>query len=392
MVGTAQADSLAIFIRKVGYSVGVESLLSRARDFGRAYASVASFRESDWTNLVEGSWHLKSGNVADVFSALDIARIYNREVFPGTIGEALGILYKLDPSRDWELGIRLLVASAIVRSDGDVFLNSLASEFRPVETSTALLKMIQAKREALFEVFATPRDRERIARVVSIDRQRTNRGSATGGALSSLVRSQPLEAKSQGLGLPQTIDVFDVDAPSADYLRKVTVSRRGWAESLGLYARGALTIEGNQFLVELSSRGFAGRDGSYVVWPTCFELEANLYKPDSFSNLNIQSSWDFQVAIFRAMGGKCGFASLHLPRVAGRIREIYDAYRELSQHRNMIRNEVSSHVIGSVMLSEALTREEMPPNLDGVWREDLTPYGITVRPSKTIEKAITVRP
>lgn len=390
MVGTAQADNFAVFVRKIGYSVGLESLLSRARDFGEAYASIPSFRDSDWTELVDKKWGI-SNNIADVFGALDLARVQNREVYPGLIGESLGILAKQHGVIPQD-ALEFLIATAIVKSDGDVFLNGLRREFNEQETGKSLVRMIEAKREVLFEIFSAPRDREAVARTVSIERQRSNKGSASGGGLAGLTRSQSLSSKTQGLGLPQAIDVYKVDGPSPDYLRKVATSRRGWAESLGLFAKGRITAKGDHFLVGLADSGFAIADGTFLVWPTLFELASNQFRPASFQRLHLLSSWEFQLAIFHSLGGKAPFSRWEELDVSRQIGTIYETYRGLSQHRSMIRNEVSSNIVSSVILAEALASQGSVPDLDSAWKGDrsLSP-SITVRPSKSIEYAITVR-
>jgi hypothetical protein len=391
MVGTAQADNFAVFVRKVGYSVGLEFLLTRARDFGEAYANTPSFRDSDWTELVDKKWNI-TNNIADVFGALDLARVQNREVYPGLIGEALGILAKLHGVIPKE-ALELLIASAIVKFDGDIFLNGLRHEFNEQEVGKALVRMIEAKREALFEIFSVPRDREAIARTVSIERQRSNKGSASGGGLAGLTRSQPLGAKALGLGLPQAVDVYKVDTPSPDYLRKVSVSRRGWAESLGLFAKGRITPKGDRFLVGLANSGFAKADGTFLVWPTLFELESNQFRVESFQHFRLLSSWEFQLALFRSLGGKVPFARWEKLNVSQRIGTIYEAYRSLSQHRSMIRNEVSSNIVSSVLLAEALANGNSAPDIGAAWqgKKSLIP-SISIRSSKSIEYAITVRP
>lgn len=392
MVGTAQADNFAVFIRKVGFSVGVESLLGRAGDFGRAYANVASFRESDWTELVYNKWKLKSLNVGDVFGALDIARIANREVYAGNTGEALGIVHKLLSGPALDGAIRFLVATAIVRFDGDIFLNALRSAFIPDQTRSALIKMVSTKREALFACFKSPRDREAIARVVSIERQKGNKGSTGGGGLSSLTRSAPLGARAEGLGLPTSPDIYAVESPSPDYLRKVTTTRRGWAESLGLFRDGNTTTQGDSFLLELSKHGFSRVDGTFVVWPTTFDLEANLFRPEHFSSLGLLSSWDFQLSVYRGLGGRVAIGDPDIGDVCGRIAKAFRSYKELSQHRTMIRNEMSSQVAYAVLLAMAFGKGEKISDIGSLLRSDLSDFGITVRPSKTIELAITVRP
>jgi len=396
MVGTAQVDNFGVFIKKIGYSVGVEALLRRAIDFGERYASVASFRDSDWNWLVHEKWNLKTANVGDVFAALGIAKVQNREVFPGPIGEALGITRKLlDVQSEYEQACKLLVALAIVDADGDIFLNALRSKFHKGETAKALMSMVRAKRYALFELFKSARDRESVATAVSIERQRTNKGGGSPGGLSGIAKGAPLSERVQGLGLPQRTDINAVDAPSADYLHKITVSRRGWAESLGLFRGDDLTDEGFRFLSTASQSGLSCKDGTCCVWPTKFEVEANQFDHRGLDALSLLTTWQFQEIVFRALGGVASKAeptTKEIDELARGIVEIYHAYRELSQHRNMIRNEVSSQIVMSVFLACAYVAKKPTKNIEAMLRSPLlSERGITVRESRTIELAITVR-
>jgi hypothetical protein len=396
MVGTAQVDNFGVFIKKIGYSVGVEALLRRAIDFGERYASVASFRDSDWNWLVHEKWNLKTANVGDIFAALGIAKVHNREVFPGPIGEALGITRKLLDAHEFEQACRLLVALALVDADGDIFLNALRSRFDKRDTAKALVSMVREKRFALFELFKSTRDREAVAGAVSIERQRTNKGGGSPGGLSSISRGVPLQERVQGLGLPQRTDINLIDAPSPDYLHKITLSRRGWSESLGLFRGEDLTDAGLLFLSTASQSGLSCRDGTYCVWPTKFEVEANQFDARGLSELNLLTTWQFQEIVFRALGGTVSTSSPvanDIDELARDIVAIYQAYRDLSQHRNMIRNEVSSHIVTSVLLARAYVTKRTTKNIEAMLRSPLlAEHGITVRESRTIELAITVRP
>ena len=397
MVGTAQVDNYIVFIRKIGYSVGLESLLRRATDFGARYAAVPSFRESDWTSLVhdKDKWNLKTSNVGDVFAELGIAKVRNREVFPGPIGESLGISRKLLPDSEYKRACRFLVALAIVTADGDIFLNALRSKFDKEATSKALILMIGEKRNALFEIFRNTPEREAVAGAVSIERQRTNKGGGSPGGLAGVAKGLPLSERTQGLGLPQPLNINSVETPSKDYLHKITISRKGWAESLGLFSGEDLTDAGFAFLLRLSQAGLSSKDGTFCVWPTAFDLESNQFDSKAFDILHPLSTWQFQLAVFRAMGGHVAASTPNatdINRAAQLIAEIYRAYRDLSQNRRMIRNEVPKQVISAVFLARALSLEIPALDIDAVIESPLLlGHGVTVRISKTIEQAITVR-
>jgi hypothetical protein len=393
MVGTAQAADFAIFMRKIGYSVGLEHLVSRAGGFGRAYAASESFRYSDWVRLMRESWNLKSDHVADVFASLKIVRVVNRDPIPGAIGEALGILARRLDGEAYERAVRFLVLLAVISHDGDIFLNALASGFRREEFQDALLQAIRSKREALFSVFGSYPEKEAVFHAVAIDRQRTNRGSSGGKTLDSLAKGRPLTDRTSGLGLPQKLDLTRLDEPSEDYLNKVLVTRRGWADSLGLY-HDALTDRGIELLSWLRERGFGQGAGPFLVWPTSFEIAKARFDLGTFSAIPIKSTLDFMQAVAEGLRGEPTKASSDSPTgkpFVSYVAAVYDDFRALSQNRSMIRNELPLEVLGATWYAEGEAIGTAVP-LDQSRLETARPEeGLVIRTSQTIELAITVK-
>ena len=80
MAATAHSDPYAIFMRKVGYSVGLERTLERAGDLEAMYASSRDVTASSWKELVSSQehWGLKSDNIADVFYSLRLIQRTSR--------------------------------------------------------------------------------------------------------------------------------------------------------------------------------------------------------------------------------------------------------------------------------------------------------------------------
>lgn len=397
MVGTAQAADFAIFIRKIGYSVGLEDLVSRAADFGRAYGSLDSFRYADWMRLVREKWGLtsKSDHISDVFGVLGIVRVIHRDPIPGPIGEALGILSKRLDDKAYSEAVRFLVLLAVITHDGDVFLNALAASFQRSNLLESLLQVIRSKREILYTVFRSYQEQEAVFHAVRIDRQRTNRGSSGGKTLDSLSKGVPLGVRVGGLGLPQKIDIHHLDVPSEDYLDKVLVTRRGWAEALGLYGNGALTDAAVQLLSTLRANDFGAGAGSFLVWPAEFEVSKARFDKGAFASIPIKSTLDTMRIVCQAISirgptgdGGTPTGEPFVSYVAG----VYGDYKALSQNRSMIRNELPLEVLGATWYAQAhsagstaiLSRSRLEvPGLDA--------QGIITRASQTIELAVSVR-
>lgn len=393
MVGTAQAADFAIFMRKIGYSVGLESLIARAGDFGRAYADRESFRYADWVRLVQENWDLKSDNISDVFASLRIVRIVNRDPIPGPIGEALGILARRLDGEGYERAVRFLVLLTVIAQDGDIFLNALASNFRREEFRSSLQQVVRSKREALFSVFGSYQEKEAVFRAVTIDRQRTNRGSSGGKTLDSLAKGRPLTDRTTGLGLPQKLDLTRLDEPSGDYLDKVLVTRRGWAEALGLY-HGFLTDRGIQLLSWLRESNFGYGAGPFLVWPTSFEIAKARFDLRSFSTIPIQSTLDFMRVVAEGLCGRPATSSSSSPSgvpFVSYVAAVYDDFKSLSQNRSMIRNELPLEVLGATWYAEGETNGG-PVTLERSLLDAASFEGdLVIRTSQTIELAITVK-
>lgn len=393
MVGTAQAADFAIFIRKIGYSVGLENLVSRAGDFGRAYAARESFRYADWVRLVRETWDLKSAHVGDVFASLKIVRIVNRDPIPGPTGEALGILARRLNGEEYERAVRFLVLLAVISQDGDIFLNALATSFRREEFRASLLQVIRSKRETLFSVFGSYQEQEAVFHAVTIDRQRTNRGSSGGKTLDSLAKGRPLTDRTTGLGLPQKIDLSRLDEPSEDYLDKVLVTRRGWADALGLY-HGALTDRGIGLLSWLRESRFGHGAGPFLVWPTSFEIAKARFDLGTFSTIPIQSTLDFMRVVAEGLRGRPATTSSGSPAgdsFMSYVAAVYDDFRSLSQNRSMIRNELPLEVLGATWYAEG-EANGVAVALEQSLLDTASPeQGLVIRTSQTIELAITVK-
>lgn len=395
MVGTAQAADFAIFMRKIGYSVGLENLLARVSDFGRAYGATDSLRYADWMKLVREQWKLRSDHVGDVFASLRIVRIVNREPIPGPIGEALGILSRRLTDDEYRGAVRFLTLVSIIGQDGDIFLNALAASFDRAAFAESLVGVIRSKRELLYGIFQHYPEQEAVYNAVAIDRQRTNRGSAGGTSLDALAKGKPLGVRSAGLGLPQRTDLMHIEEPSADYIDKVLVTRRGWAEALDLFGPGGLSPDGLGLLSSLRKQGFGQGAGSFLVWPTKFEVSKARFDVATFDALSLKSTLE----VFAIVRSGLHASHQQLPDLlaspdglADYIAGVYSDFRSLSQNRSMIRNELPLEVLGGTMYAEAFAKEAaLDISALDLEEPHLAEHGIAVRPSQSIELAITVR-
>lgn len=72
MVATVHSDPYAIFMRRIGYSVGLEHTLQRIADLETMYLEKRDVTTASWKELVHTKhyWNLKTDNIANVFYSL----------------------------------------------------------------------------------------------------------------------------------------------------------------------------------------------------------------------------------------------------------------------------------------------------------------------------------
>lgn len=393
MVGIARPENFSAFIRKVGYSVGLEKSLERFSDFCRAYAATPQLKHSDWLSLVEDKWDLKTTHIADVFSSLKMVQVNSQGVFAGPIGEAGGLVVRLlsDPLQQ-ERALQCLFGLSVMLSDGDVFFNCLSAAFDPKETPKKLIGMVICKRQELFRVFKSQQEREAIATAITIERQKTNKGGASKGGVESRVQGG-LSGAFKGLGLPAPVDVNSMEPPSADYLRHVLPARKEWARSLSLCEKdGAIRDEGWQFLKALGEAGLVFSSGEFNMRPTKFELEANRFGAITELTNVAPSTWDYVKLTVAGLRPTCMYGNgVDSAGFADFTKRLFGEFRELSQDRRMVRNEVPLFVALAVYAAIASATSSHYFDYDDWLRgEEPIEYGIKTRTSRTIELGILI--
>jgi hypothetical protein len=391
MVGTARPEQYSIFLRKIGYTVGLERTLERFGDFAELYASVPQLTLGDWNRLVAEKWKLKTDNIADVFASLRIVEVQNGGVFPGAIGEAAAVALRLMPSTsERNRALQYLLALGITLSDGDIFLNFLSAGFKAADCEKNLVSALLAKRVELFRIFAGQAEQEAIASAIGIERQRSNRGGASKNRLAA--HTTNVKEATKKLGLPTRKDVHFVEPISQDYFRHVIPARREWARSLGLVdGESVVTQLGQGWLTTFSDSGFCLPGGEYSLRPTCFELEQAGFQAVRELMDSCPSTWRYAVTVWYALGGDAirPWADGDGAILAQWVRDLFSNYRELSQERRMIRNEVPILVAYAAYF--AVVRAAGAAALDiGSWlgNDDPLSRGIKVRSSRVIETGL----
>ena len=297
MAATAHSDPYSIFMRKIGYSGGLENTLKRMGDLEAMYVNNRDITLASWNKLVSGPepkyWGLKTDNIADVFYSLRLIQRLPGDVLVLENLDAMAIISTLlEDAHQREMARAFLMLWAILANDGEIFINMLLAGFEEEQIKKKLRAMLLRKRVVLKEVLTGKEAAKRIDRVITIERQETNRGSAGGGvqSIASLKRTVPLQSERMGRGVNTTSS--GAIEFSEDYFRKVPPRRKDWARSLGLWEdKSGLTQKGKEFVDRLTEAGYIDANGLFVFWPMDYELVRAGFRPDLLGK-QAKSLWD----------------------------------------------------------------------------------------------------
>ncbi|MDE0039846.1 MAG: hypothetical protein OXU77_20155 [Gammaproteobacteria bacterium] len=395
MAATAHADPYAIFMRKIGYSVGLESTLHRVNDLVATYLRDGDVSLASWDRLVSGPdhWDLKTTNIADVFRSLGLIHRTAGDVLVLENLDAMAIAGTLlqRPSEIAEARAFLLLWAILV-NDGEIFVNVLLAGFKDRNIEKVLTTMMHQKRSALASVAKGKESIARINRIINIDRQVSNRGSAGAGrSVGSLRRTEPLRSSSSRFRPNGRSDeiVF-----SDDYFRKVPPRRRDWARDLGLWEDElGLTQRGKDFVRALRVSGYVDAQGVFTFWPMDYELR----RSGLHSNLLPEapkSLWTTLLDFADAYSGRA------LSETSGSdpseavtlLRQIIAVYRRLHVRKGMLRRELPILVAYPVLVACAsATRSSVVNMPDAIAAEQSGMRRIAFRRSRNMGGALTIK-
>lgn len=310
MAATAHSDPYAIFMRKIGYSVGLEYTAERVDDLLSRYLKDRDITVSSWHELVTGS--KEAGNwgrdtsaekhIGDFFYSLRLIQRNSGDVLVLENLDSLAIVSELLGNGEESRTARnFLLLWSILVNDGEIFVNLLLAGFEEQAIKNTLSTMMLNKRNKALEHLKGKVPAQRINRIITIERQVKNKGSARGGqSVTSLKRTEPLQPERT-----RKLDTYQEDEIefSDDYFRKVPTKRRDWAISLGLWDdEKGLSQRGQDFLDGLRQSGYIDANDCFTFWPMDYELVRSGLRPDLFGN-ETKSLWECLVDFAEAYAG-----------------------------------------------------------------------------------------
>ena len=367
MAATAHSDPYAVFLRKIGYSVGLEFTVERVGGLVARYLQDRDLTVGGWNELVtgrreDGNWGRDKSAEKHIADFLHSLRLIQR-----TAGDVL-VLENLDAmaiatsilknKANQDAARNFLILWSILVNDGEIFVNLLLAGFQDQRIKDTLRGMMLKKRGDLQKLMAGKASARRINRVITIERQQKNRGSAGASrAVSSLRRTEPLQFE-RGAG--RTKNESERIEFSDDYFRKVPPRRRDWATSLGLWdsEQGQLSHLGHVFIDRLRERGYIDAHDRFTFWPMDYELVRSGFRSDLLRE-STKSLWMCLVDFGDAYAGLRVKAPADgdPDAVLSLIGEMMTVFRSLHVRKAMLRRELPVAVVYPAAVAVACARE-----------------------------------
>lgn len=372
MVATAHSDPYAVFLRKIGYSVGLEFTAERVDGLVARYLQDRDLTVGGWNELVtgrreDGKWGRDKSaekHIADFLYSLRLIQNTTGDVLVLENLDAMAIATSMLTNKcDRDAARDFLLLWSILVNDGEIFVNLLLAGFQERRIKDTLRAMMLQKRSHLLKLMAGKASVGRINRVITIERQERNRGSAGASrSVTSLRRTEPLQVE-RGSGY--TASERERIEFSDDYFRKVPPRRRDWASSLGLWdgERGRLSQRGHKFIDRLRETGYIDAYDRFTFWPMDYELVRSGFRPDLFGE-NTRTLWTSLLDFGDA------YAGLRVKAPAERdpdaalslIGEMMTVFRSLHVRKAMLRRELP--VLVAYPAAVALACANQAPVLD----------------------------
>jgi hypothetical protein len=346
MAAIAPPDPYACLIRKIGWSVGLESIVERVEALTRLYIRDGKLSPATWRALIAtfgrrvDADRMRRGkksaadHIADFYSSLSLVLPVRAEIHPQWALDVLAILLRRHNTQESsQRALKAFLLQRLVEADGDIFLNLLDVQFDPTSAAHRLEQMVIRKREAIQRVLRNPAVLRKVFSIIDI-------------------RDLPGSQNNESRGARPRPSVFQHGVPNASevsvtqkYLNKVLPTRKGWARDLGLFDKG-LTPVGTDVLKHFRQvLQIADPQQAITVWP----LESDLLRlrlPPSDLQTPALKSWDFVAAIAR------GYCGVEIPEYtdAGRddlaklLADLFSVYRTTNTDRAVLKNQLPIYV------------------------------------------------
>ncbi len=394
MVDRVPSKEFSVFIRKIGYSVGLEHTLERLNDFAHLYGGQDILSYADISRLLHASkpagWGLDRNNehILDVLRSLGVVDVRRGQVAVLETGDALGMLMRLQGDGEaFRNSTKFIFAHSLALADGDIFFNALAACFEPEEFARRMLRMIESKWTLLESHFLSSHQRAAIYSAINMEAQENNpgsRGKALGNAPNPARLRQTRGALAPKVSRPE----LKISDP---YLSKALPRRKAWAISLGLASdAGIPTAKGEGLLKTLADTGYCG-PACIAMWPLRHELLSPSYVKLQEAEFPVLDSWSFMMLIGRGMGLLPASDTEGGEKELSLLRLLVQTYRALNTSKSIVRTELPARIAYRCALSLSMGRDSVPNYPVLIAEEQRLPSPrIIARQSRLAESALSI--
>lgn len=293
MADLVQSKIAPQLVRKIGYSVGKQFLVSRVKDLVEVCVRDSTVTRGVFENeLVVNRWELKKTTAAhlyNLYGSLGILSSENGKPIMRSVLTAGVILWRIfegDSSRQ-NKAIESVLLAAITSADGELFGNLLISEFGLLKDKKAIERQLAKFREAkiapLRSQLSSEKNEGQLFRLIGFESfsetedskgNKVVRSNTSVNKNSMTVREMKALAKQGGNSSNLTYGV----KLSESFIGKYASPREKWALDLGLFAEGSKTQMGERWIREiLALHGHLDghNDPPVVIMPTDLELYVN---------------------------------------------------------------------------------------------------------------------
>lgn len=277
MVDIVQSSANQLLIRKIGYSVGLESTLSRFEQLVDYYGTHHQITEVGWRDLVCNVYKrdTESGkHFANLFRVLDLLETENGRPVPLTLLDAGALLRQLfinSPVKYRSALIGILLY-ALTLADGELFGALLLTQFQKGEEIKALEAFRTLKLRIMYDGYKAPSQRRRLHQLIDFH-EIDSKGIKEARNVRAVGPFAPVNTTAK-----QDTTDFTVSL-SADWYKKVPPRRASWARDLGLMTDNKLSGAGERYLTRLRrllDNEYRTSDmQSIVIMPTDMEFRSH---------------------------------------------------------------------------------------------------------------------
>lgn len=251
MVDIVQSNETKLLIRKIGYSVGLESTLERFALLIEVYVRDRQLSDPSWQKLVKegfGRDPQTRKHFESFFSVLGIFSVENGRPVSHSVLDSGALLrhYFEDDEVSYKSALRALLLYALTLADGELFGSLISTNFDRDSYESALTSFRQEKLRIFYESYKNKFDREKLHQIIDFQEvSGTTEKKALGGAL---------RGPFAGMRDVSNRDIEDCRVTlSGDWYKKVPGRRQAWAEDIGLFSKGKQTDQGQRYIAALTS-------------------------------------------------------------------------------------------------------------------------------------------